>query len=254
MRNARLLADMTPAQIQKAVRSAYGRVAEHPHGEFPFPVGRQFAESVGYPPEVLDRVPAALSESFTGAGNPQFAVDVQPGETLLDLGCGAGLDLWFYAQKAGSRGRLYGLDFSPAMIETAQSGLRAAGVETVTLLLAPAERIPLDDETVDIVTSNGIYNLSPDKPAVMREVHRVLRPGGRTIFSEVVLREPTEEKLCRELRDWFRCIGGALAVNDFLRLLEANGLARPQVLDLRRNARTGHPAAVCATIRAERSA
>ncbi len=253
MQEHKLLAGMTPEEIQEAVRAAYGRVAEEPKGEFPFPVGRAFAESVGYPTEVLDRLPPAVANSFTGAGNPQPAVEVRPGETLLDLGCGVGLDLWLYAQKVGPAGRLYGLDFSPAMIETAQASLGAAGVDNVVFLLAPAERIPLEDESVAIVTSNGIYTLSPDKSAVLREVHRVLRAGGRTIFSEVVLREPREEGLCLELRDWFRCIGGALPLEDFLSLMQASGLADPQVLDLQRNARTGHEAAICATIRAGRA-
>lgn len=254
MAEGRLLAEMTPKEIQQAVRAAYSRVADEPQASFPFPVGRAFAESVGYPADVLDRLPPPFAASFTGAGNPQPFVDAQPGEVLLDLGCGVGLDLWFYAQKAGASSRLYGLDFSSSMIAAARANLEAAGVRNVTLFQSPAEEIPLPDESVDVVTSNGIYNLSPDKSAIMSQVHRVLRPGGRTIFSEVVLRQRPGGEICRELRDWFRCIGGALPKDDFLRLMEQTGFEPPTVLDLRRNARTGHELAVCATIRATKPA
>jgi SAM-dependent methyltransferase len=249
MDEQRALAEMTCEEIQAAVRAEYSRVADQPEGGFPFPVGRAFAESVGYPAEVLDRLPPAFAETFTGAGNPQAFVDVKEGETLLDVGCGAGLDLWFYGQKVGATGALYGLDFSSSMIETARANLGAAGVDNVTLLTAPAESIPLPDNSVDIVTSNGIYNLSPDKAAVLREVHRVVRPGGRTIFSEIVLKAPLEES-AKKLRDWFKCIGGALVMEDLLPLMAEIGFEEPTVLDLRRHARTGHELSICATIRA----
>ncbi len=254
MEDSKALADLTSGEIQDAVKTTYGRVAEEPCGAFPFPVGRKFAESVGYPAEVLDRLPPGLAESFTGAGNPQDFVDARAGETLLDLGCGVGLDLYFYAQKVGSTGQLYGLDFSPAMIASARANLSAAGVANVTLLAASAEAIPLPDASVDLVTSNGIYNLCPGKVSVMREVFRVLRPGGRTIFSEIVLREPMGDEVRKQLRDWFRCIGGALPREDFLRAMEETGFVGITVLDLRRNARTGHELAICATIRAEKPA
>jgi ubiquinone/menaquinone biosynthesis C-methylase UbiE len=112
--------------------------------------------------------------------------------------------------------------------------------------------IPLPDESVDLVTANGIYNLSPDKDAVMREVARVLRPGGRTIFAEIVLKSELPTEVRREISDWFRCIGGALVQQDFLSRMEANGLANPQILWLGRNARTGHELSHSAVIRAEK--
>ena len=250
MDDQRPLAEMTSDEIRRAVRDVYSRAADEPDGAFPFPVGRAFAESVGYPAQALDRLQPAFADSFTGAGNPQAFVDVRAGETLLDLGCGAGLDLWFYAQKVGPSGTLCGLDFSSAMIETARANLSAAGIDSVSLLTASAEEIPLPDDSVDIVTSNGIYNLSPDKAAVLREVHRVVRPGGRTIFSEIVSKAALGEDTRSKLSDWFRCIGGALPIEDFLRLMADIGFEQPTVLDLRRNARTGHELAVCATIRA----
>lgn len=239
-------------EIKAAVAERYGQVAISPGQKFNFPVGRKFAESVGYDSALLDQLPESMWESFTGAGNPQPYVDVQPDETVLDLGCGAGLDLYLYARKAGPSGRLYGLDLSQAMIDKARDNLSSVGVANVEWLHAPADAIPLAESSVDLVTANGIYNLSPNKEAVMREVARVLRPGGRTIFAEIVLKRELPSEVRREINDWFRCIGGALVEQDFLARLESNGLVNPQLLYLGRNARTGHELALCAVIRAEK--
>lgn len=191
-------------------------------------------------------------ESFTGAGNPQPHVDAKPGEVLLDLGCGAGLDLFLYAHKIGPTGRLLGLDLAQPMLDKAKRNLASLGISNVEWLNAPADAIPLPDRSVDLVTANGIYNLSPDKDAVMREVFRVLKPGGRTIFAEIVLKSELPQEVRREINDWFRCIGGALVQQDFLAQLERVGLCHPQVLWIGRNARTGHELSLSAVIRAEK--
>lgn len=241
-----------PDEIKMAVADRYGRVATTPAEKFNFPVGRRFAESVGYDAALLDRLPQGLWESFTGAGNPQPFVDAQPGETVLDLGCGAGLDLYLYAQKVGPRGKVFGLDLSEAMLDKARRNLAEAGVANVEWLQAPADAIPLPDCSVDLVTANGIYNLSPDKEAVMREVARVLKPGGRTIFAEIMLKSELPCEVRREIDDWFRCIGGALVQEDFLARLKRNGLSHPQVLWIGCNARTGHELSLSAVVRAEK--
>jgi len=246
------LSEYSGDEIKAAVAERYSLVATAPGERFNFPVGRKFAESVGYVAALLDRLPASMSDSFTGAGNPQPFVDPQPGETILDLGCGAGLDLYLYARAVGPSGKVLGLDFSAAMLRKAQENLRRAGIDNAEFLEAPSDAIPLPDASVDLVTANGIFNLSPDKVAVMREVARVLRPGGRTIFAEIVLKSELPREECREINDWFRCIGGALVQQDFLGRLQSSGLANPQVLSLGRNARTGHALAVCAVIRAEK--
>jgi SAM-dependent methyltransferase len=246
------LADMTPDDIRAAVAERYGRAARTPAAKLGFPVGRAFAEAVGYDPALLDKLPGACSDSFTGAGNPRAHIDAQPGETALDLGCGAGLDLICTARMLTPTGRAYGLDISPDMLAKARRNLDDAGVTNAELLKAPAERIPLEDASVDLVTANGIVNLSPDKDAVLAEMARVCRPGGRAIFSEIVLAEPLDAQARTTIDDWFRCIGGALLEADLLERLLRAGFRSAQVLDRQRNARTGHPASRSAVIRADR--
>ncbi len=246
------LSQMTHGEIKIAVANRYGQVAVDPGSTFNFPVGRKFAESVGYSSQVLDRTPASLWESFTGAGNPQPYVDVASGETVLDPGCGAGLDLYPYAEAAGPRGRVYGLDLSEEMITKVRRNAKILNVENVDFLIAPADNIPLPDESIDVITANGIYNLWPDKGAVMGEVAGVFRSGGRTIFAEIVLKAPLPGELRKNIEDWFRCIGGALPAGEFLGALQDAGLDNPRVLWSGRNARCGHELALCAVIRAEK--
>jgi len=250
----RPLCGMGPDEIKKAVAERYGQVATDPCGKFNFPVGRKFAESVGYPPDLLDAMPPGFYESFTGAGNPQAFVDIRPGETLLDMGCGAGLDLYLYAMKAGPTGKVSGLDISTDMLDKARGNMQAAGITHFELLEASSDCVPLPDNSVDVVTANGIYNLSPDKDAVMKEVFRVLKPGGRTVFAEITLSDVISDVERSDINDWFRCIGGALTTDDFLGRMRSHGFSEPRVLWSGRNARTGHKLAVCTVIRGEKPA
>ncbi len=243
---------MTDKEIKDAVARRYGEVATNPKGGFNFPVGRKFAESVGYSSEILDKLPSSLWESFTGAGNPQPYIKIDHGETVLDLGCGSGLDLYLYAQATGPKGKVYGIDISDEMIVKARRNMEILNVQNFELFCESVDNIPLSDESVDIVTSNGIYNLAPNKSAVMREVFRVLRKGGRTIFAEIVLKAPLPEEIRKNIDDWFRCIGGALPLNDFLKALKNVGLKNPKVLWIGRNARTGHELSLCTVIKAEK--
>ncbi len=246
------LLNLSSEQIKEAVKEKYSEVASNPQATFNFPVGRKFAESVGYPGELLDKLPVSMWESFTGAGNPQPHIDIKSGEEILDLGCGAGLDLYLYAQATGSGSKVYGLDISEEMISKARRNMETLNVQNVEFICAAADSIPLPDGSVDLVAANGIYNLSPDKNAVIREVARVLRPGGRTIFAEIVLKAPLPKEIRKNINDWFRCIGGALPQNDFLELLRSAGFSNPRILWQGRNARTGHKLALCAVIRAEK--
>jgi len=209
-----------------------------------------FALKVGYPKEVLDNLSPSLTESFTGANNPQSFIELKKGEVVLDLGCGAGSDLYFYAKAIGDKGRVYGLDISEDMVSKAKRNMGLVGIKNAEISVGESDNLPFNDNFFDVVASNGIYNLSPNKEAVMKEVYRVLKPGGRTVFCEIVLKELLSEDERKNHSDWFRCIGGALVEKDFLALMERIGFKDIEVISKCRNARTGHPSAICANIRA----
>ena len=244
------LSEMTQDEIKDAVKEKYSKVAKDPCATFNFPVGKVFALKVGYPRGILDKLPSSMYESFTGANNPQPFVELKEGEVVLDLGCGAGLDLYFYAQAVGTNGKVYGLDISEEMVDKAKKNMEAVGIKNTEIKCGHSDSLPFEDNFFDVVASNGIYNLSPDKEKVFREVSRVLKPGGRTVFCEIVLKERPPEEIRKNIDDWFRCIGGALSEEEFLALMEKVGFKNIQVISKIRNARTGHELAICANIRA----
>ena len=136
------------------------------------------------------------------------------------------------------------------MLSKAKDSMSKAGIKNVELKCGLSDAVPLADNSIDIVASNGIYNLSPDKEAVMTEVFRVLKPGGRTVFCEIVLKKPLPDKTRKDINDWFRCIGGALPETDFFSLMKKVGFENIDIISKVRNARTGHKLAVCANVRA----
>lgn len=244
------LKEMSPDEIKEAVKEKYSRVAKDPCATFNFPTGKDFALKVGYPKNIIDKLPQSMYESFTGANNPQPFVELKQGEVVLDLGCGAGLDLYFYAKSVGENGKVYGLDISEDMVNKAKANMDEAGIKNVEIKCGHSDNLPFRDNFFDVVASNGIYNLSPDKEAVMKEVFRVLKPGGRTVFCEVVLKDKLPEDVRKNIDDWFRCIGGALPEKEFIALMEKVGFKNIEVISRIRNARTGHQLALCANIRA----
>jgi ubiquinone/menaquinone biosynthesis C-methylase UbiE len=236
------LTSMTPDAIARAVAERYGNVALSPAEKHGFPVGREFAQQVGYPAELLDWAPTSVVDSFTGAGNPRPFIDAPDGAAALDLGCGAGFDALCTAREVGQAGSVVGIDFSQDMIAKAQRGCEESGLDNVRFVRCSASETPFDDDSFDLVTFNGILNLSPDKDAILREVARVLRPGGRVVFAEIVLEHEIEGIARDTLDDWFRCIGGAETTGALLERLSRCGFNNPQALTLERNARTGHEA------------
>src|SRR3989338_596619 len=248
------LKEMSPDEIKEAVKEKYSKVAKDPCAAFNFPVGKDFALKVGYPKETLERLPQSLYESFTGANNPQPFVGLKDKEVVLDLGCGAGLDLYFYASAIGEEGRAYGLDISEDMVNKAKKNMELAGIKNAEIKCWHSDNLPFADNFFNLVASNGIYNLSPDKGKVMQEAFRVLKPGARTVFCEIVLKEPISDEVKKNIDDWFRCIGGALPEKEFFALMEKTGFKDIEVISRVRNARTGHPFAICANVRAYKPA
>ena len=194
---------MNATQLCIGVQKAYSAVAQQPQSEHPFAVGRQFAESLGYPASPLDQFPAAASEAFTGVSNVSLFADIPPSVTMLDLGCGAGLDSLIAAQRVGPRGKVIGVDFSEAMLARASRAVAEAKANNIELRRGDAESLPLDDQSVDIVLVNGIFNLNPARETIFRELARVVRPGGEVYSAEIVLREPLLPEEQKDITNWF---------------------------------------------------
>jgi arsenite methyltransferase len=214
----------------EAVRDMYTAVADRPEQEYHFPTGRRACEYVGYPADLLDRIPGTAVESFAGVGYP-FAADViRPGDVVLDIGSGSGTDLIVAAILTGGAGRALGLDMTAAMRRKAASNARAAGLDTVALIDGNAESIPLPDASVDVVTSNGVINLVPDKAAVAREIARVLRPGGRFQIADIVVRDLPSEACRAKPQLWAECIVGATTETDYVATFRAAGLVEVERL------------------------
>lgn len=199
-----LPAGLTAQEIQDAVRERYSQVATHPDATYNFRVGRAFAEALGYPPDLLDQLPPSVWEAFTGVATPSLVADVQPGETVVDLGCGAGLDLILLSSKVGPQGRAIGIDFAPGMVERSRQNLVLLHLTQTEVRQAAAEATGLPDGFADWVIANGILNLSPDKGAVLAEVARILRPGGHLLVAETTLRIPLPAEAVKSIDDWFR--------------------------------------------------
>ncbi len=186
------------AVLKDEVLRMYQEVAETPEADFHFFHGREAAERFEYPAEWLDDAPEAAVASFAGVGNPHLRADIQPGDTVLDLGSGAGLDA-ILAARAGAR--VIGLDMNPVMLEKARENARQAGV-TVDFRQGALEKIPVEDASVDVILSNGVVNLSFQKRKVAREMMRVLKPGGRLSLTDIVSAKQLSESIVNDPKLW----------------------------------------------------
>lgn len=184
----------------------------------------------------------------TGGNYPPSFNKMKKRDIVLDIACGAGLDLYIASTIVGSEGKVIGIDYSDKMVKKARDNMKKLNIHNVEVKKAPSDDIPLEDESVNLVSSNGIYNLSPNKEAVFKEAFRVLKSKGTIALSEIVLIKPLEKEIRKNIEDWFRCIGGALTENAFLDLMQKVGFIDPVVLSRGRNARTGHKYAIFANI------
>ncbi len=189
------------ATLKDEILRMYEEVAEKPDGEFHFFHGREAAELFGYDPDYLDRAPPGAVASFAGVGNPHVRSDLQPGETVLDLGSGAGLDGIIAAWQVGPEGRVVGLDLNPTMCRRARANADLSGTQ-LDCREGRMEAIPLEDGCVDVVISNGVINLSFQKRKVIREIYRVLRPGGRISFTDIVSGRPLKQSIVNDPKLW----------------------------------------------------
>jgi SAM-dependent methyltransferase len=188
--------------LRDEIRKTYTDVSTDHDAEFIFPTGRSWAVELDYPQPELGRVPEETVASFAGVANHWTLGSIEPGAVVLDLGCGAGTDLLIAAQMTGPGGRAIGVDMTPAMLERARESAGAMGLENVELHTALIEALPVEDESVDVVISNGVIDLVPDKEAVFDEIDRVLRPGGRLQFADVVIHTEVSEDARKRIDLW----------------------------------------------------
>jgi SAM-dependent methyltransferase len=190
-------------QLESEIHDIYQRVATDPDGDFHFHRGPAFAaERLGYDAEALAALPSDSTASFAGVGNPHLDSAVQRGDTVLDIGCGAGTDLLLAAQQVGPAGTAIGVDFTAEMRAVAAAGADALGLAQVDVRDGDALALPVDDDSVDVVISNGVLNLTPNKSRAFREIARVLKPGGRLSLADIVLKEELSEGIRSDIDLW----------------------------------------------------
>lgn len=256
---------MSSEEIKEAVRHNYERVAQPSGGSCCPPSSDEkekeqttssccgsessatdprtsYAKTLGY--DVRD-MPESATESFAGCGNPVAVASLKEGEVVLDLGSGAGLDMFHAARKVGKTGRVIGVDMTPAMIEKAQYGAEQLGLENVEFRLGDIEDLPVEDESVDVIISNCVINLAPDKAKVFREAFRVLRPGGRLMVSDIVLETELPEEVRQDISYYAGCIGGAILEDKYVQHIHDAGFEDVKVVE-----KVGCPPAVSAKIAA----
>ncbi len=194
-------AGIDAAVLKTEIKKTYASVSEDPGKDFFFPTGRAWAEDLDYPAE-LATVPERAAESFAGVANPFSLGRLEPGERVLDLGCGAGTDSLVAAQMVGPEGRVTGIDMTPQMLAKARAAAAELGARNVVFVDGEVERLPFEDAAFDVVISNGVIDLIPDKDAVFGEIFRVLAPGGRLQIADVTIQSPVSEEGRRNIDLW----------------------------------------------------
>lgn len=217
--------------VSEAVRDMYTAVAVCPTRPFHFPTGRNACLLVGYPEEELDALPGEAVESFAGVGYPFLADAIEEGQTVVDVGSGSGTDLLTAARRVGPNGRAIGIDMNEAMIVKGRLTAETAGLDHVEFVLGDAEELPLPESSADVVTSNGVINLVPDKEAAFREIYRILRPGGQVQIADIVLSKPVSSASKANPDLWAECIVGAETEEAYLEMIRAAGFRDLTVID-----------------------
>lgn len=219
----------SPQQITEAVQQMYTAVAELPDTRFHFPVGREAFHFLGYAASDIDTLPQGIRESFAGVGNPFTAGALRPGDTVLDIGAGAGNDSLIAARQVSPDGRVIALDLTSAMTRKLKHHTENQ-YPRVEVIQASAERLPLTDESIDSITSNGALNLVPDKRQAIREMFRVLKPGGRLQLADVVINRPVNVNCDSDPRLWVECVVGATVEDSLLAMLGDAGFENIRIL------------------------
>jgi arsenite methyltransferase len=211
-------------ELEAKVKDMYRHVAEQPQGKYHFELGRPLAERLGYPADVLDRIPTSAIESFAGVGYFFDFAELAEGERVIDLGSGSGMDVFFAAEQVGPSGAVVGVDFTTEQLEKARQIAEESGYSQVELREGRIEQLPAELESFDCVISNGVINLAPDKTAVFAEAYRVLQPGGRLAIADIISEQQMKESIVCDADLWASCIGGAAQRDAYREAIESAGL------------------------------
>lgn len=215
--------------LRQAIRQEYCEVAQNPKKGFHFLSGRPLVQTLGYALDLLENIPETAVESFAGVGNPFQLGVLDAGSTVVDIGCGAGMDALIAAAMVGAEGMVTGIDMTLEMIEKARYNAAEADATNVQFLHAQAEFLPIEDETVDVVISNGAINLCPDKETIFDEIFRILKPGGRLQIADVLLQRPVSTAAKDRVHLWTTCVAGGLLEAEYRDVLELAGFQRIQI-------------------------
>jgi SAM-dependent methyltransferase len=211
-------------ELRDKVKVMYRAVATEPHGTFHFEMGRDLALRLGYPAEGLDSIPQEAIDSFAGVGYHLALAAVVPGDRVVDLGSGSGMDAFLAASAAGPRGEVVGIDMTDEQLAKARRLAVRDGYSTIGFEQGYIEDAPVEDAWADVVISNGVINLCDDKPAVFREIARILGPGGRMAISDIVTERQLTDAIICDVNLWASCIGGAMQEDSYRKAIEAAGL------------------------------
>jgi arsenite methyltransferase len=211
-------------ELETKVKDMYRHVAEQPEGKYHFELGRALAERLGYPPDILDRIPEGATESFAGVGYFFDLADLSEGEAVIDLGSGSGMDVFFAAERVGTSGSVVGVDFTSEQLAKARRIGEESRYSQVEFRDGRIEQLPGDTAAFDCVISNGVINLAPEKEAVFAEAARVLKPGGRLAIADIISEQKMKESIVCDADLWASCIGGAAQREVYRQAIEAAGL------------------------------
>jgi SAM-dependent methyltransferase len=216
--------NLDTAALEDKVKAMYRAVALQPEGNFHFEIGRALAERLGYEARALDAVPQDAIRSFAGVGHYFDLAALRPGETVVDLGSGSGMDTFLAARAVGASGRVIGIDMTPEQLDKARRLAAEGAFTNVEFRQGHIERTGLEAASCDAVISNGVINLAPDKAAVFREAARLLKPGGRLALADIVTEAQLPEGITCDATLWAACIGGAMQIDAYVAAIEAAGL------------------------------
>jgi SAM-dependent methyltransferase len=219
--------------IEETVREKYGAVARSSLSSEHAGV-RSVAQAFGYSAEELSSIPAEANMGLS-CGNPTATANLRPGEVVVDLGSGGGLDVFLAARRVGPTGKAIGIDMTPAMLERARLSAKQQGLSNVEFYESTIDKLPLPDASVDCVISNCVINLAPDKQAVLNEIARVLKPGGRVAVSDIALKKPLPQEIGNDLLAYVGCIAGAISIDDYINGLRAAGFSEVEVVDTKKD-------------------